>query len=65
MNYLNQIKVNLMRLPFILGSMAIAYYVGVHFGWREPIKDMMNLIPAFVGAIIAYIFIAPYIQTKQ
>jgi len=65
MNYLNQTKVNITRLPFILGAISVAYMVGIYFGWREPIKDITSLIPAFMGAIIGYLFIVPYIQSKQ
>ncbi len=65
MNYLDQVKTQTIRLLFILGSMAGAYLLGIHFGWREPIKDITNFIPAFLGAFIGYLFIVPYIQSKQ
>ena len=64
-NYLDQAKTQGIRLLFIIGAMTGAYLVGIYFGWREPIKDITNLTPAFLGAIIGYLFTVPYIQSKQ
>lgn len=61
MNYLNQIKINLVRLPLILGAMVIAYFISIHFGWQEPV-EYSRLIPTFFGGIISYIFIVPLVN---
>lgn len=65
MYYLDQVKAQGIRLLFILGVMAVSYQVGIYLGWREPVDDITNLTPAFLGAIIGYLFIVPYIQSKQ